>query len=127
MGFKLLGIELPFDLPFDLDARKMSKGFFVRVATQRVEDFVNGALTPERLRFLLGSKMALVEAFPPDMQTEFRGMGQANNWISDIISDQEFLEMVPTWARQIVGKYGEEGEKWLGEQLVWLRGFVSPG
>jgi len=96
-----------------------------RVAARRVYTFMD-KLGPERVDWIVANRKPLRELLNT-ATARWVGMAPRHPWISEAISDQDFIEMLPRWAIQILDQYGDEERTWFHEQLAWMRGIFLDG
>jgi hypothetical protein len=103
-----------------LQPGKFARGFIKLQARRRIQALVTG-LGPERIERLIIDKTPLSSLLPPDKLQEYRALAARNSWLADVISDEEFLQMLPPWVLDLVKKHGDPGREWLIAELTWIR------
>ena len=78
-------------------------------------------LKPEWIEQMVTQNRTLESVLPPEKLAGYRKLAHQYNWLSAIISDDDFLNMVPQWVHDIINKHGDQGIAWRAEQMSWLR------
>lgn len=92
-----------------------------RRASRMISEFING-LGPVAVQKILDTGKPLSEMLPPEKLAQYQGLAHEYAWAADAITDQELMTMIPPWAMAMVKAKGPAGEKWLQEQITWVRG-----
>lgn len=107
-----------------VDMRNFGTGFIRRRASRAVSDLING-LGPAGVEKILDSGKPLSEILPTEKLAGYRRLAHENAWMADAITDEQLLAMIPTWALEIVRNKGPAGQKWLQEQIAWIRSLFT--
>lgn len=107
-----------------INAAKFSRAFVLAKARRTVTAAIN-KIGPENIRFLVANDKDLPQYVPREMQEQYLLVAKNYPGLGEIISDEDFVAMIPPWAIQIVQSYGDTGVQWLRRQLVWLRSFIT--
>ena len=113
-------IELPA-----INASGVALGFTIRQVGRKVRAQVE-RLGPDNIRFLITNNQGL-SSLPQvkERERELRRQALKFSRLAANISEEAFLCMLPPWCLSIVEEHGEQGQQWLREQLVWMRGFFK--
>ena len=114
-GFKFPGI----------DAGRFSRSLVMNRGRRGLTQFLN-QVGPERLEKLVAAKKPLSEVLPAEQTAEYMKLAQQFHWVANLISDEDFYNMLPSWCLQIVIDHGVEGRQWMAEQVIWLRSLFTP-
>ena len=116
----MAGINLP-----QVDGSRFSRLLVINRGRRGLAQFLN-TIGPERFEKLVSERKPLAEVLPKEQTAEYMKLAGHFHWVAALISDQDFVNMLPVWCIEIIAKHDEEGAQWLGEQLAWLRSLFVP-
>lgn len=102
----------------------LAQRFILNRARREIPKIFEG-LKPEWIEQLVTENRSLESVLPPEKVAGYRNLAQHYNWLSAIISDKDFLGMVPQWVHDIINKHGDQGIAWRTEQMRWLRSLFA--
>lgn len=103
-----------------LQPGRFARTFVLLQARRRIQTLING-LGPERIERLITDHTSLASLIPAEKLQEYRVLAARNSWLANVISDEDFLQMLPPWVLTLVDNHGEPGREWLITELTWLR------
>ncbi len=100
-----------------IDAQKLGKGFVMRQGRRRLAEVVN-RLGKGNIKYLIENDKDLSQYLSHEKEAEYRKSGKGYAWVGKLLTDEEFLSMIPSWATELVKSYGDQGEQWLKRQVA---------
>lgn len=104
----------------NINGLSLAQRFVLGRAQRKIPEVFQG-IRPEWIDQLITENRSLASCFTPEKIAEYRSIARQFNWVSAIISDEAFLEMVPQWFHDVVKRHGDRGIGWRTEQMSWLR------
>ena len=106
------------------DPKVLGKKMVLRKASKYVHQICN-SLGPERLEWHVVNDVPLSKSIPPKVEQQLRAVAPQWSWVSNAITDADFVAMLPEWVVQLVTQHGEKGAMWLAGTMEWLRSFLT--
>ncbi len=107
-----------------IDAGRLGKGFVMIQGRRRLAEVID-RLGKGNIQYLIEKDKDLSHFLSHEKEEEYRKSGKGYAWLGNLLTDEDFLSMIPSWATELVKGYGEKGEQWLKRQVAWLRAFVT--
>jgi hypothetical protein len=109
-----------------VDGNRVIRAVVVTYAKAGIARYCN-AIGAERFCWLIDNDRSLSSFVPREKELEFRAKAPKYQWAAKLISDQDFVDMLPNWLKSLIAQRGELGMKWMEAQIPWLRGFFLGG
>lgn len=98
----------------------------LRQAERKIVDYL-GKIGDKRVRWLVENKKNFSDFVPPGKLAEYKAKAKNYDWVAFVITDEDFINIIPAWVKSIVSEHGDEGALWLKAQLKWLREIFTGG
>ncbi len=107
-----------------INAQKFARAFVLPKAQREFMPLIE-TLGPKVWKILLDKNRDLSDYLLPEIQNEIRAGTKGNAWVNNILTDQDFFDMLPAWAKPLITEHGEQGKAWYKRQSDWFRTFLS--
>lgn len=110
--------------PVKVNAGVFAKTFVHRKAERGIQGICD-RIGSANMEILIKHDKPLSLLVPPSDLDDLSKKARQFSWAAKLISDDEFVRMLPDWVREKVKANGEQGNLWLGKQIEWLRGLFE--
>lgn len=107
-----------------INMKSFGVSFIKRRASRSVSELID-KMGPVAIKKILDSGKPLSDLLPAEKLQQYKAMAHKYAWIANAITDQELVAMIPPWALEMVANKGPEGNKWLQDQITWLRSLFT--
>lgn len=114
-----MGISLP-----QINGGVFARTFAVRRGTREL-DKILVQVGSQRIEQIVAAGDPISKHIPPDKMEAIRELVAAYPWVANLITDEDFLRMLPPWFLQIVAAHGDPGKQWLVREIRWIRSLFS--
>ena len=107
-----------------INGQALSRAFVKRQFSHKVSDVIE-SIGEKRLQDLIMHGEDISTLLSAEMLSNVKQQAIKYRWLGDIISDEEFMGMLPSWSLSIIKEHGEAGTVWLRQQIQLLRAVVQ--